>query len=108
MSRSRLVFASVFVLALLQSLRGVKGRVPVFLDGGVRHGTDIYKALATGARGVGIGRPYIWGLSSFGQAGVERVLQILDTELRLAMVGCGTLAVKDITAKSLIDTRLKM
>jgi isopentenyl diphosphate isomerase/L-lactate dehydrogenase-like FMN-dependent dehydrogenase len=68
----------------------------------------VFKALALGATAVGIGRPYIWGLSSFGQAGVERVLQILNTELQLAMVGCGTPALKDITAKSLIDTRLKM
>ena len=89
-------------------VQAVRGRIPVFLDGGVRHGADIYKALAYGARGVGIGRPYIWGLSSFGQAGVERVLQILNTELRLAMVGCGTLALKDITATSLIDSRLRM
>jgi len=94
--------------ALPEVVQGAGGRIPVLLDGGVRRGTDVFKALALGATAVGIGRPYIWGLSSFGQAGVERVLQILDTELRLAMVGCGTLAVKDITAKSLIDTRLKM
>jgi 4-hydroxymandelate oxidase len=80
----------------------------VLLDGGVRRGTDVFRALALGATAVGIGRPYIWGLSSFGQAGVERVLEILNTELRLAMVGCGAVAPKDITAKSLIDTRLRM
>jgi 4-hydroxymandelate oxidase len=94
--------------ALPEVVQGVGGRMPVLLDGGVRRGTDVFKALALGATAVGIGRPYIWGLSSFGQAGVERVLQILNTELRLAMVGCGTLALKDITAKSLIDSRLKM
>ena len=94
--------------ALPEVVQGAGGRIPVLLDGGVRRGTDVFKALALGATAVGIGRPYIWGLSSFGQAGVERVLQILDTELRLAMVGCGTLAVKDISAKSLIYTRLKM
>jgi len=94
--------------ALPEVVQGAGGRVPVLLDGGVRRGTDVFKALALGAAAVGIGRPYIWGLSSFGQAGVERVLQILNTELRLAMVGCGTLALKDITAKSLIDTRSRM
>src|ERR1700730_606742 len=94
--------------ALPEVVQGAGGRMPVLLDGGVRRGTDVFKALALGATAVGIGRPYIWGLSSFGQAGVERVLQILNTELRLAMVGCGTPALKDITAKSLIDTRLKM
>jgi isopentenyl diphosphate isomerase/L-lactate dehydrogenase-like FMN-dependent dehydrogenase len=75
----------------------VKGRVPVFLDGGVRHGADIYKALASGATGVGIGRPYIWGLSAFGQDGVERVLEILRAELRLTMQQMGTPTIKDIT-----------
>ena len=94
--------------ALPEVVQGAGGRVPVLLDGGVRRGTDVFKALALGATAVGIGRPYIWGLSSFGQAGVDRVLQILDTELRLAMVGCGTVALKDITAKSLIDSRLRM
>jgi len=68
----------------------------------------VFKALALGATAVGIGRPYIWGLASFGQAGVDRVLQILNTELRLAMVGCGTVALKDITTKTLIDSRLRM
>ena len=76
----------------------VRGRVPVFLDGGVRHGTDIYKALASGATGVGIGRPYIWGLSAFGQEGVERVLEILRAELTLTMRQMGTPTIKDITA----------
>jgi isopentenyl diphosphate isomerase/L-lactate dehydrogenase-like FMN-dependent dehydrogenase len=91
--------------ALSEVVEGAGGRIPVLLDGGVRRGPDVFKALALGATAVGIGRPYIWGLSSFGQAGVERVLQILDTELRLAMVGCGTVSLKDITAKSIIDTR---
>jgi isopentenyl diphosphate isomerase/L-lactate dehydrogenase-like FMN-dependent dehydrogenase len=79
----------------------VNGRIPVFVDGGFRHGTDIYKALASGARGVGIGRPYIWGLSAFGQEGVERVLEILRAELTLTMKQMGTPTVKDITAARL-------
>ena len=94
--------------ALPEVVQGAAGRIPVLLDGGVRRGTDVFKALALGATAVGIGRPYIWGLSSFGQAGVNRVLQILDTELRLAMVGCGTVSLKDVTAKSIIDTRIQM
>ena len=80
----------------------VKGRVPVFLDGGVRHGTDIYKALASGARGVGIGRPYIWGLSAFGQEGVERVLEILRAELTMTMKQMGTPTVKEITSARVV------
>ena len=91
--------------ALPEVVQGAGGRIPVLLDGGVRRGTDVFKALALGAAAVGIGRPYIWGLSSFGQAGVDRVLQILSTELQLAMVGCGTVTVKDISRKALIDTR---
>lgn len=83
----------------------VRGRVPVLVDGGVRRGTDVFKALALGASAVGIGRPYIWGLAAFGQPGVERVLDILNTELRLAMIGCGTRTIKEITPAALIDTR---
>jgi isopentenyl diphosphate isomerase/L-lactate dehydrogenase-like FMN-dependent dehydrogenase len=93
----------------IESLPGVVeavgGRIPVLVDGGVRRGTDVFKALALGASAVGIGRPYIWGLATFGQQGVERVLDILNNELRLAMVGCGTRTVKDITPGALIDTR---
>lgn len=81
----------------------VKRRVPILVDGGFRRGTDVFKALALGANAVGIGRPYVWGLAAHGQQGVERVLDILNNELRLAMIGCGTVAVKDITAASLID-----
>ena len=85
-------------------VQGVRGRIPVLVDGGFRRGTDVFKALALGATAAGIGRPYIWGLSAFGQQGVERVLDILNNELKLAMVGCGTRSVKEITAASVIDT----
>lgn len=94
--------------ATLESLpgvvRAVAGRIPVLVDGGVRRGTDVYKALALGASAVGIGRPYAWGLAAFGQAGVERVLQMLDLELRLAMAGCGTRSLREITAASIIPS----
>lgn len=63
----------------------VRGRIPVLVDSGFRRGTDIFKALALGADGVAVGRPYIWGLASFGQEGVEMVLAILRKELELAM-----------------------
>ena len=72
-------------------------RIPVMLDGGVRRGTDVFKALALGARAVGIGRPYVWALSAFGQAGVEKVLDILRAELQMTMRQCGTPAIKQIT-----------
>jgi isopentenyl diphosphate isomerase/L-lactate dehydrogenase-like FMN-dependent dehydrogenase len=83
--------------------QAVRGRIPILVDGGFRRGTDVFKALALGANAVGIGRPYIWGLSAFGQQGVERVLEILNNELRLAMVGCGTRSVKEITAAAIVD-----
>ena len=71
-------------------------RIPVFIDGGFRHGTDVFKALALGAKGVGIGRPYIYGLGAFGQAGVDRVIEILQGR-KLAMGNCGTRTVAEIT-----------
>jgi 4-hydroxymandelate oxidase len=64
-------------------------RVPVLIDGGVRRGTDVFKALALGAKAVRIGRPYLWGGGAFGQAGVDRVIEILQGELRLVMGNCG-------------------
>ena len=69
------------------------GRIPVLLDGGIRRGTDILKALAMGATAVGIGRPYLWGLAAFGQAGVERVIEILRDELKLIMAQCGVTSI---------------
>jgi 4-hydroxymandelate oxidase len=83
--------------ALPEVVAEVGGRVPVFLDGGVRRGTDVFKALALGASGVGIGRPMLWGLGAFGQAGVDRVLEILQAELKLVMGNCGTRTIEDIT-----------
>lgn len=82
---------------LPEVLDGVAGRIPVMVDGGIRRGTDAYKALAFGARAVGIGRPYIWGLSAFGQAGVEKVLDILNAEFRLTMKQCGARSIAEIS-----------
>lgn len=69
---------------------------PVFLDGGIRRGTDVFKALALGARAVFIGRPYVWALSSFGQPGVERVLEMLRLEFELVMKQCGANSLAEI------------
>ena len=90
---------------LPEVIQGAGGRIPVIVDSGFRRGTDIFKALAMGARAVAIGRPYIWGLSSFGQTGVERVLEILTRELTLVMGQCGTRSLKEITPGSIIDVR---
>jgi 4-hydroxymandelate oxidase len=73
------------------------GKVPVLLDGGIRRGTDVFKALALGASAVGIGRPQAWGLAAFGQAGVEKVLDIYDRELRIIMRQAGTPSIAAIT-----------
>jgi isopentenyl diphosphate isomerase/L-lactate dehydrogenase-like FMN-dependent dehydrogenase len=75
----------------------VRNRGVVIVDGGFRRGTDIFKALALGANATGIGRPYIWGLASFGQEGVETVLALLRRELELVMRQAGTVSVKRIT-----------
>jgi 4-hydroxymandelate oxidase len=85
------------IASLAEVAEGVRGRVPLVMDGGVRRGSDIFKALALGANAVGIGRPYIWGLASFGQAGVERVLEILRSELVTAMRQAGTRNIAEIT-----------
>ncbi|MBV9191986.1 MAG: alpha-hydroxy-acid oxidizing protein, partial [Betaproteobacteria bacterium] len=75
--------------ALPEILAAVKGRMPVLVDSGFRRGTDICKALAMGANAVCVGRPYIWGLGAFGQPGVERVMEILRTELFAIMQQVG-------------------
>jgi 4-hydroxymandelate oxidase len=82
---------------LPEIVAAVKGRIPVLLDGGIRRGTDIFKALALGATAVGIGRPQAWGLAAFGQSGVEAVLTILRRELGKIMSQAGTPGIRDIT-----------
>jgi 4-hydroxymandelate oxidase len=83
--------------ALPEVVAEVGGRIPVFVDGGFRRGTDVYKALALGATAVGIGRPFLWGLGAFGQAGVDRVLEIMQGEFKLVMGNCGSQNVSKIT-----------
>jgi isopentenyl diphosphate isomerase/L-lactate dehydrogenase-like FMN-dependent dehydrogenase len=84
---------------LAEVVDSVGGRIPVLIDGGVRRGTDVLKALALGATAVGIGRPYVWGLASFGEAGVDRVLQILDDEFITIMRQVGALDINHITRR---------
>jgi 4-hydroxymandelate oxidase len=75
---------------LPEIVAAVGRRIPVFIDGGIRRGTDIFKALALGATAVGIGRPQAWGLAAFGQPGVEAISDILTRELRNIMRQAGT------------------
>jgi 4-hydroxymandelate oxidase len=89
--------ATIDALPLVAGI--VEGRIPVLVDGGIRRGTDVVKALARGATAVQIGRPYLWGLGVSGAAGVTRVVQILRRELEMAMMLLGrpTLASIDNT-----------
>ncbi len=85
------------ITALPEVVDAVAGRIPVLMDGGVRRGTDVLKALGLGASAVLVGRPCAWGLAVNGEQGVVDVLEILRAELRNAMIlsGCRTLG--DIT-----------
>lgn len=80
----------------------VAGRAPIFLDGGIRRGTDIFKALALGATAVGIGRPQGWGLAAFGTDGVAAVLDILTRELQRIMRQAGTPTLASITRAQVV------
>lgn len=84
----------------------VGGRLPIIIDSGFRRGTDIFKALALGATAVGIGRPYLWGLASFGQAGVEAVLELLRRELEMVMRQAGTTSLDQISPAHIVDRSL--
>jgi len=83
--------------ALPRVAEAVAGRASVLMDGGVRRGTDVVKALALGAQAVLIGRPYLWGLAVGGAEGVKRVVTMLRTELEAAMALCGTPSLERIT-----------
>jgi isopentenyl diphosphate isomerase/L-lactate dehydrogenase-like FMN-dependent dehydrogenase len=89
--------------SLTEVVAGAAGRIPVLVDGGFRRGTDIFKALALGARAVCIGRPYVWGLAAFGQPGVEAVLDILRRELTTIMRQAGTVRLSEISRQSVVD-----
>ncbi|MGA0935035.1 MAG: alpha-hydroxy acid oxidase [Pseudohongiellaceae bacterium] len=93
---------------LPEVIKAVNGKIPVIIDGGIRRGTDVYKALALGASAVGIGRPYCWGLGAFGQAGVERVLDLLNRELAITMRGSGTPSIADIGPAYVQDAGQRM
>ncbi len=88
--------------SLPEVVEAIGGRIPVLVDGGFRRGTDVFKALAIGADAICIGRPYLWGLSAFGQEGVERVLDILNRELQIMMQQAGTPTLAAITRNSLV------
>ncbi|RWW19339.1 hypothetical protein GW17_00016621 [Ensete ventricosum] len=83
-------------------VKAAQGRVPVLLDGGVRRGTDVFKALALGASGVFIGRPVVFSLAAEGEAGIRNVLQMLRDEFELTMALSGCTSLKEITRNHIV------
>ncbi|KAI9145516.1 hydroxyacid oxidase 1-like protein [Paraphysoderma sedebokerense] len=83
-------------------VKAVRGRIPVFVDGGIRKGSDVLKALALGAKAVFVGRPVLWGLAYNGKEGVENVLSILHDELKLSMALTGCKTVREISADLIV------
>ncbi len=89
--------------ALPEVVERVQGRMPVLLDGGIRRGTDVLKAIALGATAVLIGRPYLYGLGAAGADGVARVINILRNEFAMAMALCGKTSIAEINSSVLWD-----
>ena len=88
--------APATVEALPEVIEVVDGHFDVLIDGGIRRGTDVLKALAMGAKSVLIGRPYVWGLAADGEAGVKRVIGMLREELEIAMMLAGRRSIAEI------------
>ncbi|KAH0469151.1 hypothetical protein IEQ34_002383 [Dendrobium chrysotoxum] len=98
----QLDYAPATITALEEVVKAAQGRVPVFLDGGVRRGTDVFKALALGASGIFIGRPVVFALASEGEAGVRKVLQMLRDEFELTMALSGCTSLSKITRNHIV------
>jgi L-lactate dehydrogenase (cytochrome) len=84
--------------------RGLQDKIEIFIDGGVRRATDIIKALCLGAKGVGIGRPFLFAMSAYGLPGVDRAMQLLKDEMVMNMRLIGAAKVEDLTP-DMVDTR---
>lgn len=84
--------------------RGWQDKIEIYVDGGVRRATDIIKALCLGAKGVGIGRPFLFAMSAYGQAGVDRAMQLLkdEMEMNMRLIGCSSI---DKLNPTLVDTQ---
>ncbi|KAI3860764.1 hypothetical protein MKW92_042954 [Papaver armeniacum] len=98
----QLDYAPATISCLEEVVKAAQGRVPVFLDGGVRRGTDVFKALALGASGIFIGRPVVFSLAAEGEAGVRKVLQMLRDEFELTMALSGCRSLKEITRSHIV------
>jgi len=93
------------VMEALRSINAVD-KLEVLVDGGIRRGTDIFKAIALGAKAVGIGRPSLYAMAGYGQAGVERMLQLLKEELFVCMRLMGTPTLADIKPSMVITKNI--
>ncbi|CAD5178753.1 glycolate oxidase 1 [Musa acuminata AAA Group] len=98
----QLDYVPATINCLEEVVKAARGQVPVFLDGGIRRGTDVFKALALGASGVFIGRPVVFALAADGEAGVRKVLQMLRDELELTMALSGCTSLKEITRNHIV------
>ncbi|KDO50497.1 hypothetical protein CISIN_1g017492mg [Citrus sinensis] len=98
----QLDYVPATIMALEEVVKATQGRIPVFLDGGVRRGTDVFKALALGASGIFIGRPVVYSLAAEGEKGVRRVLEMLREEFELAMALSGCRSLKEITRDHIV------
>lgn len=87
--------------ALPRIVEKLQGRLPLMVDGGIRRGTDVFKALAMGASAVLIGRPYLHGLAAAGADGVARVIEILRQEFKSAMAQTGRTTIAEIDGSAL-------
>jgi L-lactate dehydrogenase (cytochrome) len=85
---------------------GLQGKLELYIDGGIRRGADIFKAIALGAKGVGVGRPFLYAMSCYGQQGVERAIDILKEELEMVMRLAGCPKISDITRQHIITKDL--
>jgi isopentenyl diphosphate isomerase/L-lactate dehydrogenase-like FMN-dependent dehydrogenase len=90
------------VEVLSEAVAAAKGKMEIYLDGGIRRGADVVKALALGAKAVFIGRPLFWGLAVDGEKGVVRVFEILREEIEITMAKCGRPTVASIDASTIV------
>ena len=88
--------------ALPSILEAVGDKIEVHLDGGIRSGQDVLKAIAMGAKGTYIGRPYIYGLGAYGEKGVKLALGLMQNELDISMALCGYKNIKDVDRSAIL------
>jgi (S)-2-hydroxy-acid oxidase len=98
----QLDYAPPTISVLEEVVKAVAGAVPVLVDGGVRRGTDVFKALALGAKAVMVGRPVFYGLAARGEAGARHVIEMLNRELEVAMALCGCRSVAEVTRRHVL------